>query len=168
MLPKAHLTSYFRMSGSRWVITPSWLSRSLRPILYSFSVYSFHLFLISSACVRSLLFCKFFCHSGAVSNHPLLFPGSILDTLQPGELISCHIFLSFRTVYEVLVARVLEWFAIPSWWTTFCQNAPLWPVHLGWPCTAWLIASLSCTSPFTTTRLWSMKGTLQLHWIHLF
>ena len=25
MLSKAHLTSHFRMSGSRWVITPSWL-----------------------------------------------------------------------------------------------------------------------------------------------
>ena len=25
MLPKAHLTSYFRMSVSRWMITPSWL-----------------------------------------------------------------------------------------------------------------------------------------------
>ena len=24
MLPKAHLTSHWRMSGSRWVITPSW------------------------------------------------------------------------------------------------------------------------------------------------
>ena len=30
MLPKAHLTSHFRMSGSRWVITASWLSGSLR------------------------------------------------------------------------------------------------------------------------------------------
>ena len=28
MLPKAHLTSHSRMSGSRWVITPSWLSES--------------------------------------------------------------------------------------------------------------------------------------------
>ena len=28
MLPKAHLTSHSRMSGSRWVITPSWLSWS--------------------------------------------------------------------------------------------------------------------------------------------
>ena len=45
MLPKAHLTSHSRMSG---VITPSWLSGSLRSFLYS-SVYSFHLFLISSA-----------------------------------------------------------------------------------------------------------------------
>ena len=23
-------------------------------------------------------------------------------------------------------------------WTMFCQNSPLWPVHLGWPHTAWL------------------------------
>ena len=30
MLPKAHLTSHFRMSGSRLVITPSWLSESWR------------------------------------------------------------------------------------------------------------------------------------------
>jgi len=44
------------MSGSRWVTTPSWLSRSLRPFLYNFSVYSCHLFLISSASVRSLPF----------------------------------------------------------------------------------------------------------------
>ena len=30
MLPKAHLTSHSRISGSRWVTTPSWLSGSLR------------------------------------------------------------------------------------------------------------------------------------------
>jgi len=30
MLSKAHLTSHSRMSGSRWVITPSWLSGSSR------------------------------------------------------------------------------------------------------------------------------------------
>ena len=30
MLPEAHLTSHSRMSGSRWVITPSWLSGSWR------------------------------------------------------------------------------------------------------------------------------------------
>ena len=54
MLPKAHLTSHSRMSGSRWVITPPWLSGSWISFLYSFSVYSCHLFLISSASVRSL------------------------------------------------------------------------------------------------------------------
>ena len=59
MLPKAHLTSYSRMSGSRWVITPSWLSWSWRSFLYSYSVYSCHLFLISSASVRSIPFLSF-------------------------------------------------------------------------------------------------------------
>ena len=48
------------MYGSRHVITPSWLSRSLRPFLYSSSVYSCHLFLISSASVKFLLFLSFF------------------------------------------------------------------------------------------------------------
>ena len=40
MLSNAHLTSHSRMSGSRWVITPSWLSGSWRSFLYSSSVYS--------------------------------------------------------------------------------------------------------------------------------
>ena len=44
-------------------------------------------------------------------------------------------------------------------WTTFCHNSSPWPVHLEWPWRAWLIASLSYSSPFTTTRLWSMKGS---------
>ena len=52
MFPKVHLTSHSRISGSRWVITPSCLSGSWRSFLYSFSVYSCH-FLISSASVRS-------------------------------------------------------------------------------------------------------------------
>ena len=44
ILPKAHLTLNSRMSGSWWVITPSWLSGSWRSFLYSSSVYSSHLF----------------------------------------------------------------------------------------------------------------------------
>ena len=47
------------MSGSRWVITPLWLSGSWRYFLYSFSVYSCYLFLISSASVRSIPFLSF-------------------------------------------------------------------------------------------------------------
>ena len=39
ILPKAHLTSHSRMSGSRWVITPLWLSGSLKLLFYSPSVY---------------------------------------------------------------------------------------------------------------------------------
>ena len=59
MLPMAHLTLHSRMSGSRWVITPSWLSGSWRSFLYSSSVYSCHLFLISSVSVRSIRFLSF-------------------------------------------------------------------------------------------------------------
>ena len=54
MLPKTHLTLHSRMSGSRWVITSLWLSGSWRSFLYISSVYSYHLFLISSASVRTL------------------------------------------------------------------------------------------------------------------
>ena len=42
-------------------------------------------------------------------------------------------------------------------WIKFCQNSLLWPICLGWPYTARLIASLSYTSPFAMTRQWSMK-----------
>ena len=59
MLPNTHLTSNSRMSGSRWVTTLSWLSRSWRPFLYSSSVYSYHLILISYVSVRSLPFLSF-------------------------------------------------------------------------------------------------------------
>ena len=59
MLPKAHLTSHSRMSGSRWMITLLLLSGSWRSFLYSSFVYSCHLFLVSSASVRSIPFLSF-------------------------------------------------------------------------------------------------------------
>ena len=59
MLSKAHLTSHSRMSGSRWVITPLWLCGSWRSFLYSSSVYSCYLFLISPASLRSVPFLSF-------------------------------------------------------------------------------------------------------------
>ena len=58
MLPKAHLTLHSRMSGSTWLITPSWLSGLWRSFLYSSSMYSYHLFLISSS-VRVISFLSF-------------------------------------------------------------------------------------------------------------
>ena len=61
MLPQALLTSYSRVSGSRWATTQSWLSGSLRPFLYSSSVCSCHLFLISSASVTFVPFLSFLC-----------------------------------------------------------------------------------------------------------
>ena len=64
MFPTGLLSSHSRMSGSRWVTTPSLLSRSLSPFfLYSSSVYFCHLFLTSSASLRSLSFLYFLCPS---------------------------------------------------------------------------------------------------------
>ena len=63
MLPKAHLTAHSRLSGSRWVITPFWLSGSWRSFLYSSSVDSGYLFLTSSASVRSIHICSLLCPS---------------------------------------------------------------------------------------------------------
>ena len=57
MLPKAHWP-HSRMSGSRQVITPSWLSGLWRSFFDS-SVYSCLLLLISSAFVRSIPFLSF-------------------------------------------------------------------------------------------------------------
>ena len=74
MLPKAHLTSHSKISGARWVImiTPSWLSGSLGSFLYSSSVYYCHLFLISSAFVRLILFLSIIVPIFA-KNVPLVF-----------------------------------------------------------------------------------------------
>ena len=59
MLSKAHLTSHSRLSGCRWVITPSWLSGSWRSFLYSSSVYSCHLFLCFLLLLRFISFLSF-------------------------------------------------------------------------------------------------------------
>jgi len=58
MLHKGHLTSHSRMSGCRYdhTIVVIWI---LKIFLYSSSVYSCHLFLISSASVRSIPFLSF-------------------------------------------------------------------------------------------------------------
>ena len=94
-------------------------------------------------------------------NSPLLFPSSILDTFRPGGLIFWfHLFGLLYSLWGshckytgVVCHSILQRI-------TICQNSLLWPVHLGWPYTARLIASLSYASPFTLTRQWSLKGVL--------
>ena len=65
MLPKAYWTSHSRMSGSKWVIKPSWLSASWRSFLYSSPMCSCHLFLVSSCFCYvptiSVLYCAHLC-----------------------------------------------------------------------------------------------------------
>ena len=57
MLSKAHLTSHSRTSGSRWVITPSWLSGFFCIVLLCILATSSYL--VSSASVRSRPFLSF-------------------------------------------------------------------------------------------------------------
>ena len=57
ILPKTLLTSHSRMSNSRWVITPSWLSGSLKSLVYFFCVFLSPLLNI---------FCFFYVHTVSV------------------------------------------------------------------------------------------------------
>ena len=110
--------------------------------------------------VSFLLWPSCFILSGAIGNWPLFFPSSILDTFWPGGV---HLLVSYRFSFSYCLwgfqgknTGVGCHFLLQ--WIMFCQNSSLWPVHLAWSCMAWFIASLSYTSPFATTRLWSMKG----------
>ena len=97
MLPKTHLTSHSRMSGSRWVITPSWLSGLCRSFLYRSSVYSCHLFLISSASVMSntisVLYCAHLCKKYSLG---------ISNFLEISSLSHSLVFLYFFALITVL------------------------------------------------------------------
>ena len=90
MLPKVHLTSHSRKSGSRWVITPSWLSRSWRYFLYRRSFMS-HISLwdIGSEVKWSEVAqpCPTLCNP--------------MDSSPPGS-----------SVHGILQARILEWVVI--------------------------------------------------------
>jgi len=114
MLPKAHLTSYSRISGSRWVITPSWLSGSFRSFLYSPSVYSCHLLLTSSTYVRSIQFLSFIVPIFAWNAHLV----SLIFLKRSLGLSHCIVFLSF--------------FALITWKAFLSLLAILWSSAFRW------------------------------------
>ena len=73
MLSKAHLTSHSRISGSRWVITPSWLSGLWRSFFVQFFVLLpslFHIFCFCQVHTISVLYRAHLCikHSLGISN----------------------------------------------------------------------------------------------------
>ena len=139
------------------LIAAVFLKRSLVFPILLFSSISLH-------CLLSLLFSRI-----------LLSVGYYIFPFLPCLLLICkvysdnhfaflHLFffgmvLVMGFVHEVLLAKILEWVAIyylPQC-TTIFQNSPIWPICSGWPCKAWLIASLSYSSPCAMTRLWSLK-----------
>ena len=111
MLLKAHLTSYCRMSVSTCVITPSWLSGSWRSFLYSSFMYSCHLFLISSASVRSIPLLSFILAIFA-------FPWYLLSFLEEiSSLSHSNVFFYFFALVteEVLSLLALLWNSAFRW-----------------------------------------------------
>ena len=105
MLPKAHLISHSRMSGSRLVITPLWLSESWRSFFVHSSVYSCYLLLISSASVKSIpfVYCAIFAW-----NVPLV----------------SLIFLRKCLVFPILLFSFLYFFALSYLSLLFFGNLP--------------------------------------------
>ena len=115
MLPKTHLTSHSRMSGSRWVITP-WLSGLWRSFLCCSSVYSCHLFLISSASVRSIPFLSFI-EPVFAWNAPLVSLIFLKRSLVfPILLFYCLLLIFIQilpTLWEVKLLSHVQLFAVP-------------------------------------------------------
>ena len=102
-----------------------------------------------------------------LSNYPLLFTSSILDTFWPkwGSSSSAKSFCLF--ILPMGFSRKEYWSGLPfpSPADHIFSNSSLWPNHFGWPCTARLTALLRYASPFPMTRLWSMKGILYAEYI---
>ena len=126
MLPKAHLTSYSRISSSEWVTPPSWLSGSLRPFLYSSSVYSCYCFLISPV---SVLYhadpsIKYFLDTSSFFEETSVF------SIQLFSSISLH--CSFKMAFLSLLA--LLWNSVFSCIYLFLSPLPF----------AFLISSIIC------------------------
>ena len=102
------------MSGCRWVTTPSWLSGSLRSILYSSSVYYCHLFWISSASVRSIPFLSFIMLILACSvllRSPVFLKKSLVFLIQSFSSVSLHYSLkkAFLPLLAVLWSSAFSW-----------------------------------------------------------
>ena len=94
MLPKGHLTSCSSISGFTQLTPTSYLSGSIWPFLYSSSVNSCHLFLISSSSVKSLNFLTFIEPILAWSAHlvaPIFLKWSILFKMLLFSSNSCSV-----------------------------------------------------------------------------
>ena len=104
----------------------------------------------SGCCFRfgsvSSFFLELFLHSSPVAYWAPTALGS-----SSFSVISLCLFILFLGF-----SRREYWPGLPSLlqWITFCQNS-LWPIHLGWPYTAWLIVSATFIGTFLATN-WKM------------
>ena len=134
------MTSHSRMPGSRWVITALWLYGLWRYFLCSSSVFSCHLFLISLASVKSILFLLFivFIFAWNVSLvSPILLKRSLDFPILLFSSISLH--WSLRKVVLSLLANL--WNSAFKW------------VYLSFPLCLLLLFSQLFVRPLQTTIL---------------
>ena len=103
MLSKAHLTSHSRMSGSRWLITPSWLSHlllllgpvhfcplsspSLHEVIPWYLSFSWRDLESFPLCCFPLVLCTV--RSWRLSYHSLLFFGTMLSAAYIFHFLLC-------------------------------------------------------------------------------
>ena len=111
VLPQACLTSHSSMSGSGWLTTSSWIASSL---LYSSSLYSFHLFLVSSASTRSQPFLSFIVPIFG-KNVPLIFPIFLKRSLVFPLLLFSSIFKHWSSKKAFLSLLAILWNSTFSW-----------------------------------------------------
>ena len=105
MLPKSHLTSLSRMSGSRWVTTPSWLSGSLRAFFVQFFCVFLALFLnLFWFCFLSFIVSIFVWNVPLVSlvflKRPLVFPFLLFSSISSHWSLKKP-FLSLLAVFRI-------------------------------------------------------------------
>ena len=145
MLLKVHLTSHSRMPGSRWLITPSWLSGSWRSFLYSSSVYSCHLFLIPSASVRFIPFLSFIVAIFA-RNVPLVSLIFLKRSLVFPFLLFSSISLHWSLRKAFLSPLVILWNSAFRWVYLSLSPLPLASFLFSAICTASSDNYFACTS----------------------
>ena len=113
MLLKAHLTSHSRMSGSRWVITPCGYLGYEDLFCTVLLRDSCHLFLISSASVRSIsvLYCAHLCMKCSLCNSNFLEEISVVFPILLFSSISLHWSLrkAFLSLLAILWNSAFKW-----------------------------------------------------------
>ena len=102
MLPKAHLTSHFRMSGSTWVITPLWLSGSWKFFCVSF------FFFFAVPC----LFVNFFSLVSFVLEHFLYSELGKLHSCSKSSFLLLNLSLLYKVVRSKRMIQVLLLFCL--------------------------------------------------------
>ena len=110
MLHKAHLTSHSRMAGSRWMITPSWLSGLWQSFFVQFCVFLPHLLNIFCFCsvpTISVLYWAHLCMKCSLRKWKKKVVQSCPTLCDP---MDCSLLGS--SIHGLLQTRILEWVAI--------------------------------------------------------